>query len=177
MSETAWWDIDATSATETGDSRPPDRELLEEGEHRLQIKAVTDGDARLEISLAPTDRRFGWVFCKLPKGAGWAARIAKSLAAALRISPAAWPAAVRDGDLIDRWVIARVYQRVDSSGKTWVNVAEFKPTPELVAADEAPKVETAAVAPKVERAVAPPARRTPTKKADAANADTDDIPF
>jgi hypothetical protein len=171
----AWWDVDAEPAP-VNESAPPTRELVPEGEHSFKIKQVIDSADRLEVRLVHDDRRYGWVFCKLPKSAGWAKRIAAGLAAALGVTAAEWPELVRSGDMAGRRVRARVYHKAGNQGGTFVNVGEF------LAADAE---QLAAVeAPKVERAVAPPARRAPvtrptrTQAADAASgAPDDDIPF
>lgn len=171
-----WWDDDEnTTAAATDESQAPARELLDEGEHRLQIQAITDAAERLEISLAPDDRRFGWVFCKLPREASWARRIVRSLAASVAVPADRWQEAISGGDLVGRRVIARVYHKLGRDGRTWVNVAAFKPAPELLAAEA---VETASASPQAERAVAQPSARTATQKADkASQMPDDDIPF
>lgn len=159
----AWWeDVDEASVA-TNDSRAPDRELLDEGEHRLKIVRVTNESDTLRIALAHDSQRYGWVWCRLQKNVGWAKRLAKNLAEALAIPAAQWEAAIEAGDLTDRMVIARVYHKV-SGARTYVNVGEFKPVDELVqAVAEPPK---------------PVARRTATQKADAAaRMPGDDIPF
>lgn len=171
----AWWSIDdekAPAEAEASDSRAPVRELVPEGEHDLQIKAVIDHGDRLEVRLAHDDKRFGWVFQRLPKGPGWSKRLTRSLAEALAIQPEEWEKAIKAGDLTGRRVVGRIYHKA-GDGKTWVNVGEFKRTEALA---------EAVAAPVVERAVAPPSpratpARTATKKADAAGHDPDDIPF
>lgn len=155
------------------DSRPPERELVPEGDHAFQIREVIDHGDKVEFRLVHDDRRFGWVFPKPPKNVDWGKRILSSLRKALGMTREEW-AAGEITDLVGRRVRARIYHKAGTN-KTWVNVAEFLP-PEN-------HVETATAAPVVERAVAPPTprpapRRTATQKADAASAaPDDDIPF
>jgi hypothetical protein len=137
-----------------------ERELVPEGTHTFQIKEVIDGD-RLELRLALEDRRYGWVFCRLPRGADWARRIFGTLPLALGMSREEW-AACEVTDLAGRQVGAAVYHKVDKQGKTWVNVRQFV-TPEAQA-EPAPKAKP----------------RSQAKKADAtfkSNGGGDDIPF
>lgn len=169
----AWWEDAEAAPAATSDARPPERELLDEGEHRLKIVRVLNGSDTLEVRLAHDDRRFGWVFCRMPKNAGWAKRLAKSLADALAIPAAQWEPAIDAGDLTDRMVIARVYHKV-SGARTYVNVGDFKPVDELVQAEPGLTVHHV-------ETFEPPksvAKRTATQKADAAaRMPGDDIPF
>lgn len=136
-----------------------ERELVPEGEHQFRITQVVEDQKRLRVDLAHDDRRFGLVFADLPKGPAWAGRIVAELAAALWMDAAAWKAATSDA-IKGRRVVARVYHKVGNSGRTFVNVGGFSP-----AADD----------PATSR---PPARRTPTQKAEAVSAlPADDIPF
>jgi hypothetical protein len=169
------WGIDDDFAdTATNDAAPPTRELVPEGDHEFTVKAVIDEADRVEIRLAHDDRRYGWVFAKMPKQANWARRILSTLRTALGITREAW-AGLPITDLEGLRVKARVYHKAGNKGGTFVNVGEFLPG--LAA------VETATAKPAVERAVAPPAQRAPvnrtaTKKADAAaSMPDDDIPF
>jgi hypothetical protein len=168
----AWWSIDdekAPAEAAASDSRAPVRELVPEGEHDLQIKAVIDHGDRLEVRLAHDDKRLGWVFQRLPKGPGWSKVLTRELAEALAISAEEWEPAIKAGDLAGRRVIARIYHKVDAAGgKTWVNVGNFKRTEALA---EAVAITTPEPAPK------PAPARTATKKADAVGHDPDDIPF
>lgn len=154
------------------DSRAPDRELVPEGDHSFQVREVIDHGDKVEFRLVHDERRFGWVFAKIPK-ADWGRRILSSLRQAVGMTREEW-AAGEITDLVGRRVRARIYHRA-GNGKTFVNVGEFLPTEQVV--------ETATAKPAVERAVAPPssrppANRTPTKKADAAaSMPDDDIPF
>jgi len=150
----AWWDEWETGETQAEpQDEAPDRELLPEGRHVLEIKLVDDDGQRLQVRLAPSERRYGWVFCRLPHGQSWAGRIAASLARALGVTAAGWDEAVQSGDLVGRRVEARVYHRATATG-TWVNVGEFH------AAAEEPK----------------PTRAPAARRAEAAKA-SDDIPF
>jgi len=155
------------------DTRAPERELVPEGDHAFRIKEVIDHGEKVELRLVHDDRRYGWVFARLPKTANWSRAIFSSLRKSLGMSRDEWAAAPIT-DLAGRRVVARIYHKA-GNGKTFVNVAEFKPSE--------PVVETATTSPAVERAVAPPSsrstvKRTATQKADAAAAmPDDDIPF
>jgi hypothetical protein len=104
---------------------PGEREQVPEGEHAMEIKKVIDTDERLEVRLAHAERRFGWVFCRLPKSADWAKRIAHELRVALEIPKGGLVAAIEAGDLEGKTVIARIYHRATDRG-TFVNVGGFK---------------------------------------------------
>jgi|688.fasta_scaffold108494_3 hypothetical protein len=104
---------------------PGEREQVPEGEHALEIKKVLDHDDKLEIRLAHAERRYGWVFCRLPKSADWAKRIAHELRVALEIPKGGLVAAIEAGDLEGKTVIARIYHRATDRG-TFVNVGGFK---------------------------------------------------
>lgn len=168
-------DDDFPPVETANDSRPPERELVPEGEHAFQIREVIDHGEKIEIRLVHDDKRFGWVFAKLPVEADWGRRILSSLRKAVDMTREEW-AVAEITDLAGRRVRARVYHKA-GNGRTFVNVAEFK--------SAEPVVETATATPKVERAVAPPTsrpaptpRRTATQKADAAaTMPDDDIPF
>lgn len=174
------WGIDDDFADGAADAAPPTRELVPKGDHAFTIKAVIDEPDLVEIRLAHDDRRYGWVFAKMPKQATWARRILSSLRTALGITREAW-AGLPITELEGLRVKARVYHKAGTKGGTFVNVGEFLP-----GAAAAP-VETATAKPPhasyVEKAIAPlagraPVKRTPTKKADAAaSMPDDDIPF
>jgi hypothetical protein len=136
------------------------REEVPEGEHDFRIVGMVEDERRLRVDLAHDDRRYGLVFADLPKGKDWAGRIVGQLAAALGLDAAGWKAATA-ATLKDRRVRARVYHKPRNGGGTFVNVGAFSVAQ---AAAEPPK---------------PVAKRTPTKKADAAAASIpdDDIPF
>jgi hypothetical protein len=104
---------------------PGEREQVPEGEHAMEIKKVLDHDDKLEIRLAHAERRYGWVFCRLPKAADWAKRIAHELRVALSIPKGGLMAAIEAGDLEGKTVIARIYHRATDRG-TFVNVGGFK---------------------------------------------------
>ena len=161
------WGIDDESV-ETNDSRPPERELVEEGDHDLEIREVIEAEHRVELRLSHDDRRDGWVFAKLPRNDDWSKRILSTLRRSVGMTREEWQSTPAT-DLVGRRVRARIYHKAGSKGGTFVNVGEFLP--------QLPVVETATASPVVERAVAPPARRTPTKKADSVSHDPDDIPF
>lgn len=167
----SWGIDDDFGDTATTDAKEPERELVPEGDHTFTVKAVIDEPDRVEIRLAHDDRRYGWVFAKMPKAANWAKRILSTFRTASGITREAW-AGTTLADFEGLRVKARVYHKAGNNGRTFVNVGEFLP-----GAAAAP-VETATAKPAVERAVAQPARRTPTKKADAAaSMPDDDIPF
>lgn len=168
MSDSAWWeggDADAEPATTR-----TERELVPEGTHVFEVKAVAESVAELEIRLAHGDSRYGWVFCRLAKGRGWARKLAAEFAEALGVSPRDWNRVIESGELVGRSVEARVYHRL-AGERTYVNVAKF--------------LRPQSPAPVVERAVAPPAGRAPVRRpatksqaADAAGkTPADDIPF
>jgi hypothetical protein len=119
------WGIDDEIDTTATDASPPTRELVPEGDHEFTVKAVIDTAERVEIRLAHDDRRYGWVFAKMPKAANWARKILSSLRTALGITREAW-AGLPITDLEGLRVKARVYHRAGDRG-TWVNVAEFLP--------------------------------------------------
>ena len=166
-------DDDFPPVTVRDDSRPPERELVPEGDHAFQIREVIDHGDKVEFRLVHDEKRFGWVFSRLPKAADWGRRILSSLRKAVGMTREEW-AAGEITDLVGRRVRARIYHKA-GNGKTFVNVAEFLPAEQVV--------ETATAKPTVELAVAPPtarsvSRRTAAQKADAAAAmPDDDIPF
>jgi hypothetical protein len=147
-------------AEEPKPAEAAERELVPEGLHDFRIKEVLEDDARVELRLVHDDKRFGWVFCRLPKDADWARRIASSLRKSLGIAADDW-AAMQAGDLAGRRVAAEIYHRIGKTGGTFVNVRKF------VAVERAePK---------------PAAARSQTAKAaaafKAAATSGDDIPF
>lgn len=120
----AWWEAWENKDEETETASQQERELLPEGRHSLQVKQVTDDDDRLEIRLAHEDRKYGWVFCRLPHGHDWAGKIAATFARALRVKAGEWEQLVASGDLVGRRVNARVYHRTTDRG-VFVNVGDF----------------------------------------------------
>lgn len=125
-------------------SKAPERLLLEDGEHDLEIKAVTKlDDGRVEIRLASADKRYSWVFAKLPLDVDWSRRILSTLRKALGMSREDW-AAMQPGDLVGRVVRTRVYQKAGSKGGTFVNVGEFIATAETPKANKKVPARTAA---------------------------------
>jgi len=149
-----------------GDARAPERELVPEGDHAFQIREVIDHGDKVEFRLVHDDKRFGWVFARFPKAENWGRRILSSLRQACGMTREQW-AAGEITDLVDRRVVARIYHKA-GNGRTFVNVAEFKPAEGLAVHH----VET------FEPPAKPTARRTPTQKADtAARMPGDDIPF
>jgi len=122
-----WFDdVDFPPQSKDSGLAPAEREQVPEGEHAMKIMKVIDSDERLQVRLAHGDRRYGWVFCRLPKGADWAKRIAHELRVALSIPKGGLMAAVEAGDLEGQTVVVRVYHRATDRG-TFVNVGGFKP--------------------------------------------------
>lgn len=157
---------DFDDATPVDNSKAPERLLLEDGEHDLEIKAVSKlDDGRVELRLAPSDKGYSWVFAKLPLDVEWGRRILSTLRKALGMSREEW-AAMDPSELVGRVVKTRIYQRAGSKGGTFVNVGEFI----AGAKDDKPAWEMD------ERK---PAARTPAAKvAKAGQGGTDDdIPF
>jgi hypothetical protein len=170
------WGLDEdTAAVVRDDSRPPERELVPEGDHPFQIKEVIDHGDKVELRLAHDDTRFGWVFARTPKDLDWGKRILSSLRQACGMTREEW-AAGEITDLVGRRVRARIYHKA-GNGRTFVNVAAFLP------GENATRVETATAKPQVERAVAPPSSRAPVKRTATQQVDAssrmpgDDIPF
>ena len=165
-------DDDVPAVVVRDDSRPPERELVPEGNHSFQVREVIDHGDKVEFRLVHDEQRFGWVFARIPK-ADWGRQILSSLRKAVGMTREEW-AAGEITYLVGRRVRARIYHRA-GNGRTFVNVAEFLPTD--------PVVETATAKPTVERAVAPPTLRTPVKRTatkqvdDASRMPGDDIPF
>jgi hypothetical protein len=122
-----WFD-DVDFPPQPAEAAPPpgEREQVPEGEHAMEIKKVIDHGDKLEIRLAHGERRYGWVFCRLPKSADWAKRIAHELRVAVSIPKGELMAAIEAGDLEGKTVVARVYHRATDRG-TFVNVGGFKP--------------------------------------------------
>jgi len=132
-----------------------------EGIHEFGIQQVLEDAQRLEVRLVHDDRRYGWVFCKLPKDKGWAKKLVGQLAGALAIGADEW-ASSEAGDLVGRRVRAEIVHR--QGDRLWVNVVKFLPIEQL--ADEA-------------AVVAKRPARTPAAKVKAASPaiGSDDIPF
>lgn len=137
-----------------------ERENVPEGLHEFAIKQVIDTDERLEVRLEHGDKRYGWVFCRLPKQAKWAGRLVGQLAKAMAMTQDEW-LAVDVGDLAGRRVRAEIVHV--QKDRLFVNVDKFLPVEQL--AQEA----AAKAAP----------RRAPSAKATAALSEqaNDDIPF
>lgn len=121
-----WFD-DFDDTPQATEAAPPagEREQVPEGEHLMEIKKVIDHDDKLEIRLAHGERRYGWVFCRLPKAADWAKRIAHEFRVALEIPKGGLLAAIEAGDVDGKSVVARIYHRATDRG-TFVNVGGFK---------------------------------------------------
>lgn len=147
-------------------SAPPERLLLDEGEHDLEIKLVSKlDDGRVEIRLAHDDKKYSWVFAKLPLDVDWSRRILSSLRKAIGATREQW-AAMDPKALEGRKVKTRVYQRTTPGG-TFVNVGEFLPGPAFEQFQEEAKP------------AKKPAARTAAAKAKAAGVGgaDDDVPF
>lgn len=153
------WDIDTDSFEPAAEQ--PRYELVPEGEHVMTIRKAEIDDKRFKVDLSHEDRRYGFVWADFPRGVAWASKLVAELAVALGYDAASWKAA-SPGDLAGRRVTVRVYHKIGNSGKTFVNAGGFSPAPAEAAAS----------------AARPPAKRTPTKKADAVSAvPNDEIPF
>jgi hypothetical protein len=138
------WDIDEQfEAAEPKAERT--YETLPEGKYLFTIKGGAEKADRTEIRLAPEDRRFGFVFCRLVRGQDWAKKLAAELRTALGMTAAEWAEATPE-TMQGRKVRARVYHAT-KNGSTFVNVGNFLPLEEEAAAP-AP----AAAAAKAERA-------------------------
>lgn len=110
-------------------------ETLPEGTYTFTIKGGAEKADRTEIRLAPEDRRFGFVFCRLFRGQDWAKRLAGELRAALAMSAAEWAEATPES-MAGRKVRARVWHR-KKDGQTFVNVGNFLPLEDEPAAPPA----------------------------------------
>lgn len=104
-----------------------ERELVPEGRHKFKIERAGETDTGLSLTLAHADKRFGWVWPSLPKGADWAKAIVATLLRSLGLTPADW-GKMDPGDLVGRMVEAEVYHRIGNTGKTFVNVRKFHAT-------------------------------------------------
>ena len=108
-----------------------ERELVPEGEHAFEIKTAEQGPHKfkegefLMLRLSASNGSYQFVFCDIPFGSA-GVRLAKSLADALG-EQATGKISLNPGDLVGRSVRAVIYHRVGNSGKTYVNVSEFKP--------------------------------------------------
>lgn len=146
-----WPDEPAKGPSNTGD-----RDNVPEGRWRFEIVRASEEGPKLKLALSKLegdghDKRYGWVWCNLPRDKDWGARVVTGLAGSLGMDRPTWNASPIDA-LVGRQVEAEIYHKqVDT--KLFVNVAEFH-RPEPVAA-------------------AKPARRPAAAKA----IETDDIPF
>ena len=114
--------------------QPTQHERLDvpEGTHDLQIKQILESDDELEVRLVHDDRRYGWVFCHLPKKEKWAAIRGVELGQALGMTREEW-LACEPGDLVGRRVRAEIRHKVGNNGRMYVNVWTFSeagPAPE-----------------------------------------------
>lgn len=133
-----------------------ERALCPDGTHAFEIKDATEGPHKwkegefLMLRLSDTGRRYGLVFCDIPKDKRGAA-LADSLAKAVGCAAFGRKVAIDPGELVGQSVLAEVYQSVSAkNGKTYVNVRKFSSLPV-----EAGAVETATAKPK--RSAAAPA--------------------
>jgi hypothetical protein len=134
------------------------------GTHEFQIKQVINDTDQLEVRLVHDDRRYGWVFLRLQRGAKWANVLATQMRKALGISSDEWKSLEYD-DLVGRRLLADIRHKPKPSGGNYVNVWSFSALP-----DE----------PQPERTPTPqPVARTPAAKVKAAapGITNDDIPF
>lgn len=107
-------------------------ETLPAGTYTFTIKGGAEKPDRTEIRLAPEDRRFGLVFCRLMRGQSWAKQLARELRTALGMSAAEWAEATPES-MKDRKVRARVWHRT-KDGTVFVNVGNFLPLEEEASA-------------------------------------------
>jgi hypothetical protein len=136
-----------------------ERADVPEGVHEFQIKQVIQHADKLELRLVHDDRRYGWVFCRIPDGDAWGKILTKELVSALGMTPAEW-AAGESTDIVGRRVAAEIVHR-QGRDRLWVNVSKFlAPAP-------------------VEEKPEPKPRATKAQKIAAASteAPSDDIPF
>lgn len=139
-------------------ARPP-RELVPDGPHVLRIERASEEGQLVRVTLAHDDKRYGWVWCNMYQDRDMGRRLGTELRVALGMTPEQWRTAKLD-DIVGRRVEAEIYQQVKGT-TTYVNVRTFRAAPDQPATAR------------------PVARRTATKKADAASASApdDDIPF
>lgn len=138
------------------------RDICPPGERVFVIRSATEGAHKwkdgewLMLRLGDAEGRFQMVFCDIPKDKSGAAAAA-GLAKALGLGAFGSKVVLDPEELEGREVVAEIYHREKKTGGVYVNVGRFSP---VMKADKAP-----------------PAKRTPLQKADAAAASTDDIPF
>lgn len=136
------WDIDDETFEAAPAAAERTYETLPEGTYVCTIKGGAEKADRTEIRLAPEDRRFGFVFCRLYRGQDWAKRLAGELRTALGMSAAEWAEATPES-MAGRKVRARVYHAT-KNGTTFVNVGNFLPLEEEPAAAARPTTKPAA---------------------------------
>jgi hypothetical protein len=140
-------------------NRSFERMDVPEGVHEMEIRDVIQHPDKLELRFVHDDKRYGWVFCRLKHGEGWAKKLAKQLADAFDIPAAAWND-MDPAELKGRRLRVDVYHK-QTSDRLFVNVSSFLPP--LTVQDEP--------APKKRQTLAQKA------KAIATEAPADDIPF
>lgn len=150
------WDVFADEQPKAVETH--ERLDVPEGEHEFQIKQILESDEELEVRLVHPDRRYGWVFCHLPKAETWAKIRGNELGRSLGMNRQEW-LGCEVGDLVGRRVRAEIRHRVDSNGRLWVNVWKFSE------ASPEPEPQT--------KPRATPAQRI----AETAQFEKDDIPF
>lgn len=126
-----------------------ERELVPEGEHAFEIKAASQGPHKwkegefLMLRLSPLNGSYQFVFCDIPFGSA-GVRLAKSLSDALG-EAATGKVSLNPDELVGREVRASVYHRIGKTGKTFVNVSEFrKPKAAAKAEPQAKRADRAA---------------------------------
>lgn len=118
------------------EARSFERMDVPEGVHEMEIRDVIQHPDKLELRLVHDDKRFGWVFCGLRPGEGWAKKLAKHLAQALDISATTWIELAK-AELKGRRVRVEVYHK-QVADRLFVNVNSFLP-PLTVQDEPAPK--------------------------------------
>lgn len=125
-----------------------EQQPLPVGEHVLEVKKVIDHGVKLEIHLAPTDRRYRWVFCHLRKEIDFAKKLAKQFRQAVGVQDLT--AAIEMQDLDGKQVVARIYHKGD-----YVNVGGFRAAEQPEAVEPKPRRSAAAKANAVAKEAAP----------------------
>ena len=109
---------------------PREREHVPEGTHDFKIVRVTNQDYGFDLALQHDDRRYGWVFHRMDRDNKHTGYRLRELRTALAISPEEWRS-LEPTEIVDRRVRAEIRHKVGTTGKLWVNVWRYLPTPQL----------------------------------------------
>ena len=120
------WDLDDEAFEQW--TPAPERELVPEGKHEFKIERASEDAEHLGLAMSHSDKRYAWVWPKLPKGRDWGKRLGSELRQALGMTREEWHRHAID-DMVGRRVVADVYHRV-VDGRTFVNVGKFHPAQE-----------------------------------------------